>query len=181
MSVRIVVAGTSGGVGTTTVAAILSQRLGARKLDHTGGELDARCGGGSTVGSESHQVHDLGAHADGLGMHQLSRRGAIAVVVTAATPLGVQLAGNTLRNLAAHADPGHGTILVMVEAFGRHSIAPAAQALRVQFPTTVMTLPQDRALAAGGRVPFERLSTATLRRSRELVHRVDELAAFVAI
>ena len=89
------VAGTAGGVGTTTVAALLfaalsQDVLGAPQLyDHAAGELGLRLPEGDDVRlvHSSLALHDSGAHA-AAAVERLADPHAVLVLVAAATPAG---------------------------------------------------------------------------------------------
>jgi hypothetical protein len=91
---RVVVAGVAGGVGTTTVTALLFTTLSGdsspRLVDHSGGDLGARLTGGDDAGrvDRSLSLHDLGAHADGALIDLLAEPDVFGVVVGPTTEAG---------------------------------------------------------------------------------------------
>lgn len=126
LTTDVLVAGTAGGVGTTTVTALLFDALrqdsaGApRLLDHSAGELGLRLSEGDDVPAVT-RVDDPRA---------------LLILATAATPLGCVAVDRVLEQVVQR----HGGSL----------------------------LPQDRSLAAGGRIPTIRLTTHTERAQRQL-------------
>src|SRR4030095_14338860 len=102
------VAGTAGGVGTTTVAALifaaLSQDvLGSPPLyDHAAGELGLRLPEGDEVRlvNPGLGLHDCGAHA-AAAVGRLANPHTVLVLVTAATPAGCAAADPVLGEIGA--------------------------------------------------------------------------------
>lgn len=166
--VRLLLAGTAGGVGTTTVTALLfaaAHDLGPAApvlLDHTAGSLGHRLAGGDQVRSidDRRLLHDLGPNAATIGVAQIGDPGAVLIVVSAATPVGCQLAGETVQAvvLAHGTEALSRTALVVVSVFGRSSIARPLAGLASSGVHAVLQLRADPALALGGRIPAERLS-----------------------
>lgn len=171
----IVIAGTAGGVGTTTVAALVSHQVQAVELlDHTSGNLVARGAVAAAAGS-GYAVHDLGAHALGQGILSLTTPTAIPVIVTSSTLPGMTDAAASLRAIIG-ANPAASLILVVADVFGRHDVSAAARALRLEFgQVAIVFLPQDRALAAGGLIPLSRVSA----RSRQAIDQVVRRAVAI--
>jgi hypothetical protein len=107
------VAGTAGGVGTTTVAALifaaLSQDvLGAPQLyDHAAGELGLRLPEGDEVRlvNPSLGLHDCGARA-AAAVERLADPETVLVVVTAATAGGCAAADRVLDEIVARHGAG---------------------------------------------------------------------------
>ena len=101
------VAGTSGGVGTTTVVALLfaalsQDVLGAPQLyDHAAGELGLRLPEGDEVRlvNPSLALHDCGAHA-AAAVQRLADPQSVLVLVTAATPGGCAAAERVLDEVS---------------------------------------------------------------------------------
>ena len=172
------VAGTAGGVGTTTVAALLfaalsQDVLGAPQLyDHSAGELGLRLPEGDEVRlvNPSLGLHDCGAHA-AAAVERLADPHTVLVLVTAATPGGCIAADRVLDvAVARHGSGDFRRVLVTaVGVFGRHRIGTQLRALgdRVGARSAIL-LPQDLSLAAGGRIPLVRLTTQTVRAQRQL-------------
>lgn len=172
---RLLVAGTAGGIGTTTVAALLFAELREAGdapflIDHTGGVLGPRIPGGDEVASLDHRfrLHDLGRNIDA-AVAELRDPGVMLIMVTAATPLGRTLAAEQLRRIPAPAQ----IAVVQVECFGRRGRRPVPTA---QVPTEQQTpilgqvlLPLDDVLAAGGRIPYNRLARPTRQAIRRLI------------
>ena len=172
------VAGTAGGVGTTTVAALLfaalsQDVLGAPQLyDHAAGELGLRLPEGDDVRlvHSGLALHDSGAHA-AAAVERLADPHAVLVLVAASTPAGCAAADRVLDEVVtAHGASQLRRVLVaVVGVFGRHRISPQLRALGDRVGTrSVILLPQDLSLAAGGRIPLVRLATYTVRAQRQL-------------
>jgi hypothetical protein len=172
------VAGTAGGVGTTTVAALLfaalsQDVLGAPQLyDHAAGELGLRLPEGDDVRlvHPGLALHDSGAHA-AAAVERLADPHAVLVLVTAATPAGCAAADRVLDEIisAQGVSQLRRVLVAVVGVFGRHRIGPQLRALGNQVGTrSVILLPQDLSLAAGSRIPMIRLSTHTVRAQRQL-------------
>ena len=172
------VAGTAGGVGTTTVVALifaaLSQDvLGAPQLhDHAAGELGLRLPEGDEVRlvNPGLGLHDCGAHA-AAAVERHADPQTVLVLVTAATPGGCAAADRVLDEIVSR----HGAhqlrrvLVAAVGVFGRHRIGAQLGALGDRVGTrSVILLPQDLSLAAGGRIPLVRLTTHTVRGQRQL-------------
>lgn len=176
---HLVVAGTAGGVGATTVTALLfgglkSEAGGAPALlDHTGGDLAARLPEGEGVAqvNDALRLHDLGRHALSAGVALLAEPGTRLVLVSAATPAGCALAERALAAVVAE-DGASGTsrtVVVLVEVFGRHRIRGQLKRLsQAQLPAVVV-LGQDLTLAAGGRIVSSRLTRRTRRFGYQLL------------
>lgn len=182
--VRIVVAGTAGGVGTTTVAALLFEALrrasttGAPVLyDHSGGDLGLRLPNGDDVSAldDTVAVHDAGAHALRGGIDALASPVDVLVLVVPATRGGLDDADTVL----ATAERRFGTtavtrtLVVVNTPFDADVPRSALDDLRARHGhSSVLRLPGDVALAVGGRVPTARLSAGTRRALAELDRRV---------
>jgi hypothetical protein len=172
------VAGTAGGVGTTTVAALLvaalsQDVLGAPQLyDHAGGELGLRLPEGDDVRlvHPALGLHDCGAHA-AAAVERLGDPHTVLVLVTAATLAGCAAAGRVLDEVVSlhGGDQLRRVLLAAVEVFGRHRIGGQLRELGDRVGTrSAILLPQDFSLAAGGRIPLVRLTTQTVRAQRQL-------------
>ena len=172
------VTGTAGGVGTTTVAALLfaalsQDVLGAPQLyDHAAGELGLRLPEGDDVRlvNPGLALHDSAAHL-AASVERLVDPQAVLVLVTAATPAGCAAADRVLDEIASR----HGVsqlrrvLVAAVGVFGRHRIGLQLRALGDRVGSrSVIFLPQDLTLAAGGRIPLVRLATHTVRAQRQL-------------
>lgn len=177
----VLVAGTAGGVGTTTVLALLFAALGEDAagapllLDHAAGELGRRLAEGDDVRQLNRglALHDLGPHARA-GLARLAERQNLLVLVAPATPVGC-------ADVAALLEPLDGQprlqriLVVFAGVFGRHRIGPQLQALGQRIGVrSVIELPRDRALAAGGRLPLARLDPGTVRAQRQLAEVLTE-------
>lgn len=171
----ILVAGTAGGVGTTTVAALVfaamvSDELGAPLLlDHAAGELGLRLPDGDDVRllNDRLALHDLGPHAR-VGVGRLAERENLLVLVAPATPVGCAAVARLLEPLDGQPRLQR-LLVVLAGVFGRHRVGTQLAALGQRIgPRSVVVLPRDHALAAGGRIPTARLSTATVQAQRTL-------------
>jgi len=167
---RLLVAGTAGGVGTTTVAALLFAELREAGdapflIDHTGGMLGPRIPGGDEVASPDHRfrLHDLGRNIDA-ALAELRDPGVMLIMVTAATPLGRMLAAEQLRRISMPAQ----IAVVQVECFGRRARRPVPTDQRTPVLGQVL-LPLDDVLAAGGRIPYNRLARPTRQAIRRMI------------
>jgi len=172
------VAGTAGGVGTTTVAALifaaLSQDvLGAPQLyDHAAGELGLRLPEGDDVRlvNPGLGLHDCGAQA-AAAVERLANPHTVLVLVTAATQAGCEAAERVLDAVVSLQGAGQlrRVLVAAVGVFGRHQIGSQLRTLGDRVGTrSVISLPQDLSLAAGGRIPLVRLSTQTVRAQRQV-------------
>jgi len=172
------VAGTAGGVGTTTVAALLfaalsQDVLGAPQLhDHAAGGLGLRLPEGDEVRllNPGLALHDCGPHA-AVAMERLADPETVLLLVTAATPAGCSAAERVLEAaVSLHGASQLRRVLVTaVGVFGRHRIGARLRALGDRVGTrSVISLPQDLSLAASGRIPLVRLATHTARAQLQL-------------
>lgn len=177
---RVLVAGTAGGVGATTVTALLfgawAGRACAPRLgDHTAGSLGRRLAGGDEVGRLDDQtlLVDAGPVAFQLA-EELADPLARLVVVSASTGAGCALTRECLARLrdTAGGDALSRTAVTLVETSGRTRGAAGLRALASAHPELVglVVLPADPALAAGGRIPTERLAPRTREAVEQLVH-----------
>lgn len=186
--VRVVVAGTSGGVGTTTVAALLfdgirTRPLGAPRLyDHAGGDLGGRLPHGDEVGSLDAivSVHDAGRHAARIGLEVLDRPHDLLVVVAPRTPSGIADATEVMATIGDRTGTQgrRRTVLVLTAPFGPVRDAAVIDGLRSAYERRgVHALPRDPALAVGGRIATPRLSRPTRKAAHELAAQVADLIA----
>lgn len=190
--VRIVLAGTSGGTGTTTIAALVFESLrhsleGAPVLyDHSGGDLGTRLTNGDDVADldDSLALHDLGPHAFTGGVDSLEAPHDLVIAVTPSTPSGLDTAASLLTAASARFGAA-GTSRLLVVANGSHGDAGGTRtaargiaALRDRYGQgSVVLFPRDEALAIGGRIPLTRLALATRRGQAVLAQRTGELLA----
>lgn len=169
---HIVVAGISGGVGTTTAASLLfaamatSSRGAPQLLDHSDGELGLRLpeGDEATAIDPSYAIHDLGAHAASEGIELLARPETLLIIIAAATKNGVATAERLLSTIKEQRGAGglSRVVVTFVGVFGRHRIHTDTERLQDRFGRNlIVVLQQDTALAAGGRIPLSRLSHQT--------------------
>ncbi|ROQ40750.1 hypothetical protein EDF46_0111 [Frondihabitans sp. PhB188] len=186
--VRVVLAGTAGGTGTTTLAALVFESLrhsleGAPVLyDHSGGDLGARLTNGDDVAQldDSLALHDIGPHAFTGGIDALEAPHDLLVAVTAASPAGLSLAERLLSTAADRFGAAGTSRLVVVAngAAGRSRIGRTAEVLRDRFGQgAVVLFPRDEALAIGGRIPLTRLGMPARRGQAALAQRSGELLA----
>ena len=146
---RVVVAGVAGGVGTTTVAALIWRLLGDRcgLRDHSGGSLSARTG--ATVSDGPVVVHDLGPHALAGESAALEDPGAVVVLVCASTASGLAAAVRAFDALEPRSPGLHDRALIVTVPVS----GPGLGAVELRGPVPVLGLPRSRALAAGGVLP----------------------------
>ena len=178
---RWLVVGTAGGVGTTTVTALLfaqaQRRLASvpQLLDHTAGTLAVRSPGADQARTVDRRwtLHDLG-RPTAAAIAALNDPSVRVLLVSAATPAGCRLAADIVHDLAGRSDAGPdcGRLeLAVVQAYRPARIraelaelaglaSPAEAGGRVRGP---VVLPADRALAAGGPIPVSRLASQTHR------------------
>ncbi len=181
---RYAVVGTAGGVGVTTVTSLLFSALrdsgpsAPLLLDHTAGGLGLRLAGGDEAPADEvravdHRrlLHDLGPQARDAGVAALGDPDVVLVVVTAANPVGVRLAGEVLDGVRAAVGPDGlaRTIVVLAGVDGRVRTGRGLAGLQASGARAVLQLAPDLALAAGGRIPSGRLSRRTQRFTTELV------------
>jgi hypothetical protein len=182
---RLLIAGTAGGVGTTTVASLLFSSLSSdplsvdssgapQLLDHSGGDLGLRLPEGDDAAriDTNVAIHDLGPHAFDEATALLADASTFVVVVTPATPGGIAEAERVLGGIRdRYQTTGtQRTLVVCVGTFGRHRLHALTEKMQDRWGRrSVVILPQDAALAAGGRVPLARLSLETRRAQKQLV------------
>lgn len=168
---QVVVAGVAGGVGTTTVAALLSSSLGTpagapHPLDHSGGSLAARLDPAVLARSSGEllTVHDLGATLYSNGINALLDRSTVAVLVAAATPAGLRDAAVALARIRSAAGQSAARpvrpVLVAVQLTGARPphARLAGLASEQRGLAAVGVLPYDRALLSGGPAHFDALT-----------------------
>ncbi|MDN5724538.1 MAG: hypothetical protein L0G99_01220 [Propionibacteriales bacterium] len=186
---RFLVAGTAGGVGTTTVAALLFAHLAKSghppiPIDRTAGSLAERLPPTAGDLDQRLRVHDLGGHA-ATALTQLSNQTSHAVLVSAATPLGCDLALAELRRSAGRevdevADRGSGTgdqrvVIVLADVFGTRRLGRQMITALQAAPGVrgVVRLRRDHALAAADRINAKNLSRRTTAAIGELATLLD--------
>ncbi len=104
-------------------------------------------------------------------MERLADPHTVLVLVTAATPAGCAAAERVLDEvvLCHGASQLRRVLVAAVGVFGRHRIGAQLRALGDRVGTrSVILLPQDLSLAAGGRIPLVRLATHTVRAQLQL-------------
>lgn len=175
---RVVVAGAAGGVGVTTVTALLFTAMSGsgttpQLFDRSGGELGLRL----TAGDEAREVdqtvtlHDFGPNAFDAALDELERPDTIVLLVTAATPAGLSLAERFLSAVRERYAAGgvRRVLIAAVGVFGKHRVGGLVEKLHEAFGhRTIVVIPRDVALAVGGRIPQNRLSADTRRAQTEL-------------
>lgn len=167
---HVLVAGAAGGVGTTTVAALLAAAHVAdggsvALVDHSGGSLAARLPTAWTSpGVADLTVHDRGAHPGPAGASLEGLADAVLVVVSSATPAALTLLPRVLDQVSGQATqrPVH---LVLAQVHGRYrgSIGHLSKP-----PVGTSSLPRDDELAADGPIDWDLLSRRTRRAVLEL-------------
>ncbi|TFD86082.1 hypothetical protein [Cryobacterium serini] len=184
MSVRIVLAGTAGGVGTTTLAALLFDRVSAvpggvpTLADHTSGDLGARVarGDGALLIDQGLLLHDLGAHAGGEGLDLFESPSTLGVVVTANTPLGLFAAHRFLAAVRTrYGESGLARTTVVAVSTGRRAgTSRLVAGLRVAFGQEILVvLGHDVALAGGGPIAASRLNWRTVTSRDQIARRLQ--------
>ncbi|RZU64121.1 hypothetical protein EV379_0415 [Microterricola gilva] len=168
---RVVVAGVAGGVGTTTVAALLAAALGTpvsapQLLDHSGGALAARLDPAvldRTV-DERLAVHDLGATLYSAGVNAVLTRDTVVVLVTAATLDGLRAAALALDHVRAVGGPlaPARPLLVAVRQGGAGTTESALKGPAAESGLELAgVLPYDRALLSAQAASARTLSAST--------------------
>ncbi|ROS76320.1 hypothetical protein EDF24_1909 [Curtobacterium sp. PhB130] len=164
----MIVTGAAGGVGTTTVAALLVDAIGGRigavvqASDHATGDLAARIATLDQATSR-HGVHDIGVHPAAAAALAAPSENAV-VVVMAATPDGIE-AG--LEALAAAGSPASQPVAVVVDRAPR--AAGVDDRVLRDAGASVVVLRRDEHLARPGRVSAQRLAPATTAAVRDLL------------
>lgn len=159
LGLQFIVAGTGGGVGTTTVAALLAvaltQRTGyaPRLGDHCGGTLTTRVQLIAQAGP--HVVHDLGPHIPAL--QELTEPSVCPVIVASADPYSMDIAESVAQRrhslvICNHVHPGTDQL--------PHTIPP----------TTMVHLHWDPALARPGLVNPHDITMGTATSLEEIFH-----------
>ncbi|WP_456845863.1 hypothetical protein [Cellulomonas sp. P5_C6] len=175
---RVVVAGVAGGVGTTTVAALVWRALDAAApgrcglLDHSGGTLHARAASSRTGGQVV--VHDLGPHALAADSPALEDPSAVVVVVCASHSAGLAAATRALEALAPRSPGLDRRALVVPVAVSGPGLAAR------EHPANVLALPRSRALAAGGVLPAPDRDARATRAAGVVAAEVVRRARWVA-
>lgn len=154
---RVAVAGVAGGVGTTTVTALLWWALRDHQpvglLDHGGGTLAARLPAHTPPAAPRLVLHDVGPFAL-TPAPALQDPGQVLVVVCATAALDA--AAEAVAALTrGPADARARAVLVPVAVAGRSPgpVRLLAEADALGLPCAVVPLGRHRALAAGGDVP----------------------------
>ncbi|NMR21610.1 hypothetical protein [Cellulomonas fimi] len=196
---RVVVAGVAGGVGTTTVVALLWTALDAARpggvgaVDHSGGSLPARLAAGTHGGYDALGgtepdlvLHDLGPHALTTAAGVLDVPDQVVVVVCGAHDAGLLAARASLGGLAERTGKGDAeqwAVVVPVAVAGRS--APRARlrdrAVELGVRAAVMPVARDRRLAAGGSVPPWGSASEVHRTAGALAAEVVRCARWVGV
>ena len=132
---EVAVVGTAGGVGTTTVAALVFAELargpgGApRLLDHAAGQLERRLAVQDRAAARHPEtvLHDRGPGGSNLGLDPLPDLRAVIVLVAPATPAGASAADDALTRLnqLGGAAALARVVIACVAVFGRHRLGSA--------------------------------------------------------
>lgn len=170
----VLVAGVAGGVGTTTVAALLADAVGGRlgvtvqATDHSGGELAARLPRLEAATSRV-TVHDAGAHVGPAAALSATPENCL-VVVGRASADGVADTRTVLETIAHGADPGllGRSAVVLVDRSSRSAAVDPAP-VRETGIGAVLVLRADRTLGRPGRIDVEHLAPATIGSVTELL------------
>lgn len=182
---RIVVSSTAGGVGTTTLTALLFDLLSTRDgvpslADHTSGNLGARLPRGDDADfiDSDLLLHDLGPHADGEGLDLLESPATLAVLVTANTPLGLLAVSGVLgaiRKRYGQAGLSRVTV-VCTSTFGRPRTRSLVEAVHTTYGRgIILVIPHDRALSGPGRIATHRLHRRTVAAGDLVARRIRSL------
>ena len=152
---RVGVVGVAGGVGTSTVAALLGWAFAAHR---PGGSADAGRGGGPLPGGPDLSLRDLGVHD--LGVHDLGPNAPSAdvlVLVCGAHAPGLAAARDALR--------GRPAVVVPVAVAGRTEPGArlVAHAAALGWDAVVIPIGRSRALAAGCALPGPELAPGPYR------------------
>lgn len=166
---RIVVAGVAGGVGTTTVAAIIWATLTRHRarpvgaLDHSTGRLFFRLphGAEDTCAqarlSPEISVHDLGPHALTDQASALDNLHSTVLIVCGAHHRGLENAAEAMAHMTSRTgSPGtqHRCLVVPVAVNGKTTRGPLTQAANdLGLTANFIHLPHIRLLAPGGPIP----------------------------
>ena len=182
---RIVVSSTAGGVGTTTLTALLFDLLSAPSgvpslADHTSGDLGARLprGDDAEVIDADLLLHDLGPHADGEGLDLLESPTTLAVLVTANTPLGLLAVTGVLEAIRKrYGQAGLARVTVVcTSTFGRPRTRALVEAVHTTYGRgIILVIPHDPALAGPGRIPTHRLHRRTVAAADLVARRIRSL------
>ncbi|MBX0300913.1 hypothetical protein K2F54_13100 [Cryobacterium sp. 1639] len=187
-NLRIIVCGTAGGVGTTTLTAILFDQLSRLSpsvpaiADHSSGSVGARLPRGDDAATidTGLVLHDLGPHALGEGLDLLESPSIIAVIATANTPLGFAAADELLsavRERYGQAGLARVTVVAMGTR-GRFRTKRLTESLHLTYGRGIASvIRHDAALAGGGRIPVHRLAKRTVTACDLLGRRVLASAA----
>jgi hypothetical protein len=159
----VVCAGISGGVGTTTVAALLANIIASRTghpnriLDHTGGNIAERISANSETSASV--IHDLGPHA--LSIHTLLTDPAVFPVIC--------LSPNS--TLGPNAPPVDRPYTVVVNSSNRRLLAaPLARRLRLELPDVmVVSLEWDPGLSVPRPINIASLTHHTITEASQLL------------
>ena len=170
----VLVAGVAGGTGTTTVAALLVDAVGARlgvvvqATDHSGGELAARL---PSLGQATSRVtvHDDGAHVHPAATLAATPENSL-VVVGRATPDGTADVRAALASIAGDPDPTllSRSVVVLVHRAARPATVDLAP-VRDTGVAGVVVLRADRALSRPGRIELGGLGGPTVATVSELL------------
>lgn len=158
----VVVAGTAGGVGVTTLAALALASAGRPwVLGPQHADTAARSGAGGAEPATDAAVWDAGVLRTDAALQRPALPDLTLALVAPATPLGVADADRVLLRVA-DADPGlvARSCLVLTAVHGR-----AVPSVRTAAPVVVLRVPFDRALAAPGPVPADRVLAAATNRA----------------
>lgn len=170
----VLVSGTAGGTGTTTVAALLTDAIGGRlgvvvqATDHSGGELAARLPVLEPATSRV-TVHDMGAHVGPAAALAATPENCV-VVVGRATVDGIADVQTALASIAHGTDPtllGR-SVAVLVDRAAKPATVDTGP-VRDTGVAGMVVLRADRALARPGRIVVADLARATATATDELL------------
>lgn len=170
----VLVTGVAGGVGTTTVAALLAHAVGGRLgavvqvTDHSGGEVAARLPALDAATSRV-TVHDAGAHVQPAAVLAATPENCL-VVVGRASADGVEDARAALGALAHQPDPTllARSVAVLVDRARRPTTIDVRPVLDTGVGA-VLLLRADPALGRPGRIDVDALEPTTTATVAELL------------
>jgi MinD-like ATPase involved in chromosome partitioning or flagellar assembly len=176
-SLRFIVAGSVGGAGATTIAALLAAALTARTglppriVDHTGGSVPSRVA--TALPNAAHSIHDLGPHAAAVS-GRVATPGVCPVIVATPDAEATETALRALRLITGAvanqpaSPPGQAAglrhcVVVVNTTSPKRPATPAATRLAKTAPgATVIPVEWDLVLARPGPIDPTAPNPATI-------------------